>query len=211
MSSYVVMSEMNGRVNRSRQTNRLPKGYLESVVALPKLDDEDAEEEREVHREFARQGLANIEAFDKLLTKGYVSTGRQYDDDWCERVEREDRYWDTLEARYGSTAAEEAEAEIAYQIASKRGLEAMGEVIEHFTAEVTAELFPAVTEGEHYGPFCRDFDEIRSEYWEFPWRLRGGREIGEQRALSLSEIVSNGRDELQQGWEEESYGGHGDY
>jgi hypothetical protein len=199
MSNYAVMSEINGRTNRSRQVNRLPVQYLKSVLVSLAAYDED--------KVMAQRGLDTIEAFDKLLSNAYVSTGFQYDDEACDRVEREDRYWDTLEQRCGSTAAEEAEAEITHHIAHKRAGEAMDEVIAYFTAEVTARLFPSATTEVHNG----ESYEVRSEYWEFPRRYYGGREIGELRAMSLSEWVEAGRDALQEGWDEERHGGHGDY
>lgn len=204
MSSYAVMSEVNGRVNRSRQVNRIPKPYFEAVLRSETATDED--------KEMAQKGLDQIEGFDKLLSQGYVSTGRQYDDEWCDRVEREDRYWDTLDQRFGSTAVEEAEAEIAFQIAQKRAGEAADVVEAYFTAEVTARLFPATwqeqyADGEAY--------EARSEFWEFPrmYRKLDGSlaPIGELRALSLQQWVSEGVDQLQMGWDEDSHGGHGDY
>jgi hypothetical protein len=140
------MLEVNGAVNMARRSNRLAKPWLEAVLNSPI-----ASEESKVQ---AQNGLKLIKDFDSLLTRGYVSTGYQYDDedprnqrDAIEPIE------DNEAARTGSNAAEEAEAEIAFAIAQKRAGEAM-EAVEAYFAEQPIETihpeFITDEDGEKY-------------------------------------------------------------
>ncbi len=134
MSDYRTMSEVNGRVNASRRNNRLAAPWLQAVIDSPVSNAE--------HKEMARKGLECIKSFDALLCKGYVSTGYQYDDFMVERDMQNDTWLDNELARNGSTPADEAEAEIAFAIASRRAGEAMKEILEYFAGEPVESLLP---------------------------------------------------------------------
>jgi hypothetical protein len=141
MSDYKTMLDVNGRVNAARRVNRLATGWLQAVADSPVANDDDKAQ--------ARHALQVIEDFDKLLCRGYVSTGYQYDDDAVLRDQLNDRWFDNEQARCGSTEAQEAEAEIALNISAQRAADAIEGVRRYFDGRDTSELFAADDEEHH--------------------------------------------------------------
>ena len=166
MSNYRYMEENNSKVNATRQTNRLAAPYFEAVIASPLASDE--------NKKAANEGLKIINDFDHLICSGYVSTGYQYDDDAVNRDMQNDTWFDNEAARNGSTAAQEAEAEIAFEIAKRRSGEALDGIFEYFSEEMALEIF--AQEHDEYGPIYNQF------------------------RTSLGEFVNLGHEALQEEW-----------
>lgn len=160
MSSYSYMTENNTRVNASRQSNRLLLPYLEAVLKSETATPDDVQA--------ATQGIKIINDFDSLLCKGYVTTGYQYDDRAVLRDWMHDTWQDNESIRNGSTAAEEAEAEIAHAIAMRRSEFALDALVQdYFTLERAKAIFP---DSECiYHRSILDFQSLANEALEEEW------------------------------------------
>ena len=154
------MAENNIRVNASRQSNRLLLPYLEAVL--------ESETATETDVQAATQGIKIINDFDSLLCKGYVSTGYQYDDRAVMRDHMNDTWQDNESIRNGSTAAEEAEAEIAHAIAMRRSEFALDALVQdYFTLERAEAIFP--DSESIYRKSILDFESLANEALEEEW------------------------------------------
>jgi hypothetical protein len=160
MSSYSYMAENNTRVNNARHRNRIALPYLEAVLESKTATPDDMQA--------ATQGIKIIKDFDSLLCRGYVSTGYQYDDNAVLRDWMHDTWQENESIRNGSTAAEEAEAEIAHAIAMRRSEFALDALVqEYFTFEKAKAIFPDSESAYHKS--LSDFESLANEALEEEW------------------------------------------
>lgn len=111
--NYTHVQQNNQRVNSARRDNGLLIPYLAFLTA--KADENLAE--------LAKSLQVSLCSFDELLCRGYLDSGYDGADTRLLTDAAFDRWQDNERERCGSTAAEAAEAEIAFEIASRRANE----------------------------------------------------------------------------------------
>lgn len=159
--NYSYIQQNNEMVNATRRDN----GYL-----LPYLSFLIASAEPESVLSGLAQSLRNVlQSFDELLCRGYLDSGYDDGDPRLLSDAAFDRWQDNERERCGSTAAEAAEAEIAFAIASRRA----DEEREHLIAEIDetlpynylrARLFEPCDCGD---PSCHDGPTKVCEFYDY--------------------------------------------
>ena len=153
-SDWATTQEHNGNINSQRRMLRAEGQYIKAA-GESKFADEEV-------KGVAKKALEDIAALDSIITKGYLSSGYQYDDDdpRNQMDQHGDRYWDDdiAKARTGSSREEEIEAEIRGEIAKRHLDDHMRYYREFFSRELAEQLFPPTP------PEAQGEDFVESEY-----------------------------------------------
>jgi hypothetical protein len=135
-SDWQTTQEHNGNINKGRRMLRAQAQYITAAGASPHADDE--------VKSTCQQALKDIKTLDEIISKGYLDSGYQYDDDDPRNKldQMDDKYFDREKARTGSSKEEEIEAEIRHTIARRHLDEHMNSYRQYFSRELAEVLFP---------------------------------------------------------------------
>ena len=125
--NYNHVQQANEGVNRVRRDNRLVLPYITFIIANASG----------YLKEIAEAVAVTVESFDALLCRGYLDSGYDDNDPRWQTDHAFDRWHDNERARCGSTAAEAAEAEIAFTIARERAQEELSRLISEIDGLIT--------------------------------------------------------------------------
>ena len=153
--NYNHIQQINEEVNCARRNNRLVMPYITFIIANASG----------YLKELAEAVAVTVESFDALLCKGYLDSGYDDNDPRWQTDHAFDRWQDNERARCGSTAAEAAEAEIAFTIAHNRAQEELSRLICEIDGLITdSNVVPAPTPCDCG---CDGCDEtIPHEFWD---------------------------------------------
>jgi len=139
-SDWRTTQEHNGNINDGRKVLRAQAQYITAASQSPYADEE--------VKKVAANALKDIETLDKIMTKGYLDSGYQYDDnDPRNQADLHgDRMQDENPARTGSSKEDEIEAEIRHQVAQRHLDDHMRYYNEFFSDELAETLWPTPSE-----------------------------------------------------------------
>jgi hypothetical protein len=135
-SDWRTVQDNNGRVNRQRRMLKHEAEYMKAVLTSPQADEQ--------AKQYATEAVKIIKEMDAVVSKGYLDSGYQYDDnDPRNKMDQmDDKYFDREKARTGSSKEDEVEAEIRQAIAQRHLDERQQAIQSYFSNEKSEEIFP---------------------------------------------------------------------
>jgi len=135
-SDWKTTQEHNGNINTSRRMLKAQAEYINAAAKSPNADDE--------VKTVSTQALTDIKTMDSIITKGYLSSGYQYDDNDSRNQAdlHGDRMQDENPARTGSSKEDQIEAEIRNAISRRHLDDHMKRYSQFFSRELANVLWP---------------------------------------------------------------------
>lgn len=135
-SNWADTQRHNGHLNLQRRMLRYMGEYIVKAAKSPQAD--------EKVKTVAEHAAADIKTLDSIISRGYLDSGYQYDDNdpRNQSDQHGDTYWDNEKARTGTSREEEIESEIRDAVAKRHLDDHMTYYKQFFSRELAARLFP---------------------------------------------------------------------